>query len=404
MIRTAVTATGWVRFFLNGSEFTCRYSSDIRSVPESVLAIPLLASLAPVAWACGAELMVPEIDRVFLQSLDDIKAYLRKAYPQLPLEGRVIPGRIVDQSDLDSNSRTAMLFSGGVDSWGTLLRKKTEQPLLITVNGADVKLKWPGAWDNVRESVAGVGREHGLENALITSNFRGLLEQQMLDIEFKSHTSSWWEGIQSGMGILGLCAPLAYTHRIGHIYIATCQPNAGWPWDAQGGINNNVRWSGTTVEYEGGALTRQDKVGMIASYIRETRGTFKLRVCYKCPTGDNCGVCRKCAVTAIGLLLEGIEPREAGMPFGEEDLRQVRSKLERHEWSLQLAVSLWREIRERIPEKRDVMVPYAREFFDWFYKADLETLVFTETSHFRSGLKNLGNVYYKWLKTHGILR
>lgn len=387
---------GKVKKFFNADTFFAQYTTSIEQVPASLLAVPLLANLAPVAWVSGAKLFVREIDKVFLESLAAIKNHLACYYPGLPLEGEIFAERVVDNSASGrAGYRKALLFSGGVDSTASLLRKQDENPLIITVNGADIKVSWTDAWEKVSRTAIDIGATFRLTNAFITSNFRSVVDEKMLDLYFKSHVSNWWEGIQSGMGILGLCAPVTHMEQVNHLYMATCQPNAGWPWDAHIGINNNTKWAQTMVDYEGGQLTRQQKIGLIAEFVRRNGPQFPLRVCYISPKGDNCGLCKKCAVTAIGLLLEGIEPRMLSLPFGVAELATVRSKLEKREWSLLPSISLWKEIQNTIPEKLHIMVPYSRDFFSWLQTVDIQTVVTPKALPFKENTRDFRRKYIK---------
>lgn len=65
------------------------YEEDLAGVPEALLVIPGLSTLAPIAWILGAELDTPIADAIFLESLQRVWQSLQHIYPSIHWDGDV---------------------------------------------------------------------------------------------------------------------------------------------------------------------------------------------------------------------------------------------------------------------------------------------------------------------------
>lgn len=92
--------------------------TDLSACPESLLAIPALANLAPIVWLSGETYSIPVLDAVFANSLERIRRELIARYPEASWEGKLVPDaleRAAETEGLDEGdeSRVALLFSSG---------------------------------------------------------------------------------------------------------------------------------------------------------------------------------------------------------------------------------------------------------------------------------------------------
>ena len=55
-----------------------QYTIDISNVNDSILYIPVVATVVGIAWAVGADILVESIDENYLLSLDKIKSIFIK--------------------------------------------------------------------------------------------------------------------------------------------------------------------------------------------------------------------------------------------------------------------------------------------------------------------------------------
>jgi hypothetical protein len=71
-IECPVTPSRELRRFFAEDTVRVDYDADVSDVPAAVASIPALAHVAPVAWANGADVAAPAVDREFLDALDEL--------------------------------------------------------------------------------------------------------------------------------------------------------------------------------------------------------------------------------------------------------------------------------------------------------------------------------------------
>lgn len=368
------------RFFLEDQLFV-EYSIPVSELPKSIQIIPLLSLICPIAWATGADIWLDELDQSFHDVLPKIRDGFRAMYPQMGWHGNVAPKRVKSNTSPVGNAKSATLFSGGLDSVVTYLRKRKEQPYLISIWGADVALDQPATWNNVCRAIEEFRAQSGAGWFSVKSNFRKFINEPALDIYFGDKVNGWWGGVEHGLILTGLCAPLAHSLGIGRLYIPSSH-SAGTPWIKWGStpeIDNLIRWADTSVEHEAYELDRQDKTAFFADAVRNDGRNYKLRVCWVSPQGFrdskqsseslNCSVCEKCCRTIIGLLLEGLRPENHGFDFGPDTLPGIKRKLEAGAWG---RFNIWGEyIKRRIPERIEMVDREYQDFFMWLLRFDI---------------------------------
>ena len=65
---------GIVGTYINQNEIPfLEFQTDISEVPKSVLVIPFLANILPIAWIFNSIIDTPEVDKIFLNNLDKTK-------------------------------------------------------------------------------------------------------------------------------------------------------------------------------------------------------------------------------------------------------------------------------------------------------------------------------------------
>ncbi|WP_290818518.1 hypothetical protein [Halovivax sp.] len=402
-LRCTVRASGDCERFLSGEPFRTSYGRSIESVPEGVLAVPVLAQICPVAWACGADVYVPEVDAAFARALEDAKAALLGMHDFM-VGGRLHAERRVDY-DSPKSGASGLLFTGGVDSTASYVRHREEEPILVSVRGWTVTPeerddeKWAALCDRVSEFAS----ERGLGTAFVESNMLRFLDHPMLLAHYKRHVDgAWYSSVGHGLGLTGLCAPLAYAAGMDDLYVAaTHWEGIDLAWGSRPDVDDHVRWSGTQCHHDGYGLTRQERLDLIADYVRSECAGLRLQTCNDRMDG-NCGRCEKCYRTAVGLRLSGLDPNEHGYRFVDEDYREIRAAFERDEWVLgQDERHMWEDIRRRARET-EPRTPAERAFFDWLDEADLDALVDDSApplSHrlLRAGARTTPNGVYRTL-------
>ena len=108
------------------------YDADIKA-DSSILNLPITATVLPLAWLSGSDIHVDKIDKSFKESMNSLQEVFRNLYPLIPFKTNIVVDKIVDNKiELeDPTRRTAILFSGGVDSTYSLISHIDEKPRLI---------------------------------------------------------------------------------------------------------------------------------------------------------------------------------------------------------------------------------------------------------------------------------
>ncbi|WIV67061.1 hypothetical protein [Natrialbaceae archaeon AArc-T1-2] len=369
-----------MRRFFTGEPFRARYDVEIEDVPDGVLAIPVLAQVCPVAWTQGADVYVDEVDTTFAHALEDAETALRSLYPEFMLGGDLQVRETVDVAPDSSgdDSASGLLFTGGVDSTCSLVRHREEAPTLISVRGWTVRPDPvdDGKWADLRSRVTRVADRRDLEASFVESNMLATLDNPMLLAHFGHRVDGgWYSSVGHGLGLLGLCAPLAYARGLENLYVAaTHWEGVDLEWGSRPEIDDHVRWAGTQCHHDGYELTRQERIDAIAAFVRETGDDLELQTCNDRMDG-NCSACEKCYRTMVGLRLSGLDPNDHGYRFADADYADLRRSFERGEWVLgEDERIMWADIRDRVRET-EPRSPVERAFFAWLEEVDLEDLV-----------------------------
>ncbi|EMA30848.1 hypothetical protein C445_16116 [Halobiforma lacisalsi AJ5] len=369
--------------FFTGEPFEVTYDRPIEDVPDGVLAIPVLANVCPVAWANGADVYVDEVDETFAHALEDVQGVLESMYEFM--EGGDLYARRTIDADPDSDpdpdgdgGESALLFTGGVDSTCSYVRHRDEEPILASIRGWTITPdpEDDGDWADLQERVSSFAAERDLDTAFLETNALEALDHAMLLAHYRHRVDgAWYSSVGHGLGLLGLCAPMAYVRGVEDVYVAaTHWEGIDLEWGSCPAIDDRVRWASTRCHHDGYELTRQERVDVIADYVEAEAPTLELQTCNRRMDG-NCGECEKCYRTAVGLRLSGLDPTAHGYPFSHEEYDEIRRAMERGEWELgQDERYMWADIRERARET-DPESPAERRFFEWLVETDLEALV-----------------------------
>jgi len=370
-----VSCTSEMRKYFSGRGMFITYDADISIVPNALLLIPVLSTLAPIAWALGADLSAHSIDAGFLRALGDIQRSFQRLHPEVSWSGDVFGDEVVDTRTSYPGRERAILFSGGVDSVTSAVVHREEKPLLVTVWGADLGLAQQRRWDQVSASNWKFAQERSFNISFIKTNFRTFFNSYRLKPKYADHFPNWYSAFQQGLGLAGLCAPLSYLHDIGSIYVPSTHTADYSPaWGSHPEIDNRVAWASTRTVHDGYGMSRQKKLNLLANYIRAEDARLPLRVCWG--KGENCSACEKCSITMIGLALEGLDPNDHGFRFNSHTLPHIRRQLERGRFSMSdTLVWILTEIQQQPISDTDALrVEGLKEFHAWLKGASIEAL------------------------------
>lgn len=272
---------------------------------------PWLVCLAPVAATLGESLRLAlPVDRALAVNVSEVMAIWKHWYPRL----RVAPIVAPSETPLPTGRRkTAMFFSGGVDSFFTLLHNEPPQngglPAddLIMIHGFDILLESEDAFTRHRRRLERVASETGKMLVPVSMNLR---RTRLRDLPM----AALWHGCALAS------VALLLEKRYERVLIAASNdiPNLG-PWGSHPLTDPLLSTSSTAVVHDGAAFSRRDKLSFLTGFDVALRS---LRVCSQ-DTSENCGACEKCYRNMIILDLLGALGRSATFPEKTLDLEKV---------------------------------------------------------------------------------
>jgi hypothetical protein len=228
-----------------------------------------------------------------------------------------IEAELFDSGNGAKPTRTAVFFSGGIDSFFTLLRHCGQEvrptPILIddllTVWGFDVPLQNAEAFSRVRKTMQGVAMHIGKETVDIATNLRETAWQKI----------SWHD---LGFGCALVSTALFLERRYSRLLIAgdrsyrELHPRGSHP------LTDPLFSTGQTkVIHDGAGFNRVQKTQLVAE---SDLAMQTLRVCWRSRTDKNCGHCEKCYRTMITLELLGALKRSETFPSKSLEVANIR--------------------------------------------------------------------------------
>ena len=234
-------------------------------------------------------------------------------YPHLhliPIEAEV------DTKRQESPERTAAFFSGGVDSFFTLLwHSDSSNPFkrfqindLLCVFGFDVPLSNKEAFLRIRERVEKIAFS---------------LDKEPVDIATNLRETRWritdWARLSHGPA-LG-CVGLVLEERYSKVLIASTMGYKQLePHGSHIATDHLFSTGHTKIVHDGAAFSRAEKTEFISKSDIALR---ELRVCWKSQSDENCCACNKCYRTMITLELLGKLERSSKCSLSKVDVRKV---------------------------------------------------------------------------------
>ncbi len=315
---------------LEFSEFYVEYNYDISSIPYSIAVIPFLGTFLPLSWLYDAKIIIDELDIDFYLSIPCIKRAYMNMFPTIEILGQLMVKKLCDNKKIN-NERAICLYSGGVDALFSLISNKNEVAALITIRGADIPLSLSTGWNNIKKQVAKNKFVDITNIFFIESSFREIINEDVVCSYTKKFGDSWWHGFHHGIGIVALVAPIAYVLNVHKVLISasyTEKYGGTITCASSPNIDNNIRFCATKVVHYGYDVSRQKKIKRIIEEYKESSNKPLLRVCWKDSNGGNCCMCEKCFRTALGLLLEGEDPRQYGFnSLGQLEIKKLGEQL-----------------------------------------------------------------------------
>lgn len=381
------------KYFNKNEVFFINYNGlNIDTVPDSILIIPFLCNILPIAWLLDADVHVPEVDKDFYESIPMLKEGYVNLYKNLDFMGRLFVENVVINNITTDNCRNMAFFSGGVDSFNTLINHIEEKPLLITLFGSDISLNDFGGQNNVKNHVERVAENFSLNCLFVNSNFRNFINYSALGkIIYRKIKDNWWHAVQCGIGVISHAAPVAYLYCSKIVYFASTYTvndlkivtSASAP-----SIDNHIKWADTVVMHDGFEFTRQDKIRNICNFARKfTANKISFRVCWESSGGGNCNECEKCYRTMMGIIADGHDPNDFGFHYSEIVSGKIRDFVT-YQADFNISTKIfWSDIQNRFLSNHDMFANHPD--VKWIEKINFEKID-------RSILRYIYRVYRKY--------
>jgi len=254
---------------------------------EAFLALALLPSMKEG----GALVADGKASQRFLDAMDtilDIYCAWDSSLHRVQI-GNVVPVT----RDCPKEGRVGTFFTGGVDSFYTLLKHRDEITDLIFVHGFDVLLENYSLRRKTSEMIHKIGANFGKRVIEVETNLRSFLD---------SYFRLSWGTLTFGVGLVSVGHLLFPFFK--KIYIPGTHTYADLvPLGSHPSLD--PLWSTETLEFvhDGCEAKRIDKVALLSEYDIALQS---LRVCFFNINGAyNCGQCEKCLRTMINLHVVG---------------------------------------------------------------------------------------------------
>lgn len=194
----------------------------------------------------------------------------------------------------------ACCFSGGVDSWYSLIKNRDSVTHLLLVRGFDIDLSNRQLWEQTYEHARRVADALGLRLITCETNLRNFADPR------HRHWGAGFSGDFWGQALHG-AALAAVAHAavdtIGTLIVpATHTIQQFKPWGSSPVLD--PLWSGSrlTVIHDG---SEQDRVRKVFDIAEHAVAVQNLRVCHNNTSDLNCCRCEKCIRTMVALKLCG---------------------------------------------------------------------------------------------------
>jgi hypothetical protein len=346
---------------------------------------PWFICLLPLAMTLGEPVKMDlPVDPVLYKNARKLQAIWKSWYPGLTKVSMDVP--ILDLKRTPA-SRTAAFFSGGVDSFFTVLRNArptdkfadyTPVDDLITVGGFDIPLSREKEFEEMRR------------NLQVSADRMG---KPLLDVLTNIRTTYWnkaaWGLLAHGCGLAAVAHVL--DKRIGRALLATSGGYMDlYVWGTH--VLTDPLLSSAQLSFcdDGEEFSRAQKTEFIAAFPEAMNA---LHVCYKLASEKNCSKCIKCYRTMMTLDVLGAKTKAPTFDWSLYKVRKVRNILLRHDTDR----AYMKDIRKLAIEhrRRDIVLAINESFTLSKYLGPLVTL--SEKIQNRRYLRSLGTLLHRCL-------
>ncbi len=385
LIRTKSIKDTSVCFYLS-AEFSKEYvrqplllsypqEIDLKSLPPSIVEIPLITNVIPVIWLSGKEYTIEEMDEDLYYSLIKIKDFFKRFFYNTSWEGELKPERLVKNIPPKTNFQSAALFTGGLDSTTTVFRHFDENLTLISFNDA-------------HKNAIDFAKTHHFNFYTIYMNYYDFLKLTSLD-KASIDISKWFWDTSMGLSWVGAAAPFLYAKGISLLYIPS-----GFTWQAfifaDGQtlrqpacplIDENLSPMGLRVQHDIFTMTRTDKIKFISTFCTEKNiPKPRLVVCNRHKRSDtsysHCNRCVKCYLTMLDILAIGENLQDYGFTLSEQEfISKFQSYIETLKMRRGGTYAACYDTQNYLKQNIKRLPQTYQSFYNWFISVDLWAMI-----------------------------
>jgi len=362
-----------IRKYFKSFNFYAEYDQDVSDVPLGILNIPALSATINIAWAVGCPIQLGEIDDVYLKGLECARKVFQThiSFKHLSFKTEINAEKIVENS-FGINGKTALLFSGGLDSTASHILRKPSETIMIW--GYDIPTHWTEFWRRVIKTYS------HLKPIIIKTNGMELYDQDLLTQSFQGDFYvSYWSAFSFSINTLGVCAPIA-TNKVDTVMLASTFPSRHYHYPLhpfayrpQLITDQYLGWADIKTFNVENEYDRVEKVKRIIKPKFDEYGPSIIRTCgnqkglLSIGEGDllNCNECTKCQRTIGALIVSGINPNLCGFQVKEETYKKIKKDIMNREGVYERVRYFWGPIQRNIPSHIEDDFNGSKKFLNW---------------------------------------
>ena len=354
-------------------QFYTEYNRSVSKVPLSILNIPALSAILPLAWALGVNVEIDELDETYYKGIEDARLINKANLFLSPLSfDTELTAKKTVRNMFGFKGREGLFFSGGLDSIASYLHRKPYASILYW--GYDIPLNWGSLWNRVKKEYRFV------KPLLVKTNSLELYDNEELHNDIGSKLPvDLWSALAFSIHTFGVSAPLA-VNRVDTLLMASTYPSRWLNHPDYTFLNRPQLYANQhlgfadvktyDVEHE---YNRVDKVKRIIKPHFELEGYKTIRTCghiellrnRKHKELLNCCTCFKCLRTIGNLVVGGVDPNRCGFYVDEGTYRRIKSILTARIGNVKRIHAYWKPIKDAIPEKIVDDFCGSRKFLEW---------------------------------------
>ncbi|MBN1865906.1 hypothetical protein JW916_01315 [Candidatus Sumerlaeota bacterium] len=238
---------------------------------------------------------------------------------------------------------TACFFSGGVDSWYTLLKHRQTVTHLLLIRGFDITREESDLWETTRGILDKAADALGMRAVTVTTNAKKYIDLGKKACPWgRRYPGRFWR-VAHGSGFASTALGLQGTIERLH-FPSSVHPSLFYPFGSHPDLD--PLWSTENLDIVH-AADDPNRTGKIRSQLADSPVALEnLRVCLENRPGKlNCCRCEKCGRTMVSLRLAGVLDKAPTFPE-PLDLRRLRRLYVPPDIHYAFYVEMLREARE----------------------------------------------------------